>query len=241
MTAILMLAAALAATSPAAQTFEPLTQAGKDAPFCTADGGVCVAGTPEGAFTVTSGGKAAAQWTAEKSEKSDQFRPLPRLLRLKDGALLVNVGVRRTQMYSGGSAEVIFQRLVLVRAGRQPLNVLEVPYSSDISIRACFGEKDAKQRLDACSDQYTLDGTLKTVAGGRGALPNLSLDVRSTSFPRGVSRDADSLALPPLRKADLAEQVNTACTYRRSYVFDPATNAYKADAPLPACKDFTVP
>ncbi len=182
-----------------------------------------------------------AQWTAHKAQADDRFRPLPTVLRLGDGSLLVGVGVQRTQMYSGGNAEVVFQRIMLIRAGSKPVAVLEAPYSSDIATRACFSEKDTRQRLGACTDEYSLISDLKIAPGAQGGLPNLSLDVSTTRFPRGVSRQADSLAMPPLRQADLIEQVDPACTYRRIYTFDPVAGAYRPDAALPPCEDFTVP
>jgi len=239
---ILMMAAALAPSQTAAgQSFEALTQAGKDAPLCTAEGGLCVTGTRDGAFAITRDGKPVAQWTAKKEQDDDRFLALPSVLRLSDGSVLVGVGVRRTQMYSGGNAEVIFQRLMLVRWGQEPSTVMEAPYSSDISIRACFSEKDMKHRLDACADQYALTSTLKPAAGTHGGMPDLTLAVKATNYPRGVSRNSDSLAMPALTKADLVEETDTACTYSRRYAFDTATRTYRPDAPLPACEDFTVP
>ncbi|MEE4451556.1 hypothetical protein [Novosphingobium resinovorum] len=248
---ILMMAAALAASqATTGQSFEPLTQAGKDAPLCTAEGGLCVSGTREGAFAVTQDGKPVAQWTAKKEQDDDRFLPLPSVLRLRDGSgVLIGVGVRRSQMYSGGNAEVILQRLMLVRWGqnqeREPVTVMEAPYSSDISIRACFDEKDRKQRRDACADQYALTSTLKpapdTHAKTHGGMPDLMLVVKATNFPRGVSRNADSLAMPALTSADLVEETDTACTYSRRYTFDAVARTYRPDAPLPPCEDFTVP
>ncbi|KMS56102.1 hypothetical protein V474_14030 [Novosphingobium barchaimii LL02] len=155
--------------------------------------------------------------------------------------MLVGVGVQRTQMYSGGNAEVIFQRIMLVRPGKPAVTVFEAPYSSEISIRACFDEKDAKQRLDACSDEYTLQSDLKVEPGEQSGLPNLSLSVLSNRFPRGVSRNADSLAMPALTQDDLIDETDAACTYRRTLAFDAAAGAYKPSAPLPACSEYTVP
>lgn len=241
MTGLTMIAAAALAGISAPSGLVPLTQAGKNAPLCSADGTLCVSGADEGAFTVTRKGSTIAQWIADKTQDDDHFLPLPTLVQLQDGGLLVAIGVRRSQMYSGGDAEVVFQRLMLVRSGKPAVEVLEAPYSSDISIRACFSEKDMKQRLDACADQYTLKGDITVQTGQYDGLPNLVLDVKATRFPRGVSRDADSLALPPLRRSDLVEETDPACTYRRTFVFDTRAEAYTPDSPLPACEDFTVP
>jgi hypothetical protein len=248
---ILMMAAALAASPTAiGQSFEALTQASKGAPLCTEEGGLCVTGTPEGDFVVTRKGKPVAQWTAKKEQDDDRFRPLPSVLRLSDGSgVLVGVGVQRSKMYSGGNAEVIFQRLMLVRLGQkqgsEPVAVMEAPYSSDISIRACFDEKDMKQRLDACADQYTLTSTLasapSTHGGTQSGMPDLILVVKATNFPRGVSRQADSLEMPALTQTDLVEETDKICTYSRRYTFNAAAHAYRPNVPLPPCEDFTVP
>ncbi|WP_206239280.1 hypothetical protein [Novosphingobium terrae] len=229
---------ALAALAALPSGFETLVQAGKDAPFCTADGEICVSATDEGAFAVTSKGQPLGTWSEDQDD--DSFEPLPMLLRLKGGALLVSIGVQQHQMYSGGNADVEAQRLMLLRPGADPRAVLEVPYRSDISIRACFSEKDMKQRAGACHDDYALTGDL-SVGPRAGDLPDLLLNVRSTSFPRGVSRDADSLALPPLTKRDLVTSEDKACTYRRAFHFDAAAGEYRPDAPLPDCGQYTTP
>jgi hypothetical protein len=218
--------------------FETLVQTGKDAPFCTADGEICVSATPEGAFAVTRKGQPLATWSEDQDD--NRFEPLPMLLRLKEGALLVSIGAAQHQMYSGGNADVEAQRLMLLRPGATPRAVLEVPYRSDISIRACFSEKDMKRRAGACHDDYALSGDL-AVASTATDLPDLLLSVKATTFPRGVSRDTDSLALPPLTRRDLVTVEDKACTYRRAFHFDAAAGEYRPDAPLPACGQYTVP
>ncbi len=238
--AIAALLATSAPLSPAATPsgFETLVQAGKDAPFCTADGEICVSATQDGGFAVTSKGQLVGTWSEEQGDSS--FEPLPMLLRLKGGALLVGIGAAQHQMYSGGNADVEAQRLMLLRPGATPRAVLEVPYRSAISIRACFSERDMKHRAGACHDDYALSGDL-TVAPNAADLPDLLLSVKATTFPRGVSRDSDSLALPPLTRRDLVTVEDKACTYRRAFHFDAAAGEYRPDAPLPECGQYTVP
>jgi hypothetical protein len=72
-------------------------------------------------------------------------------------------------------------------------------------------------------------------------MPDLILAVKATNFPRGVSRQADSLEMPALTQTDLVEETDKTCTYSRRYTFDAAARAYRPDAPLPPCEDFTVP
>ncbi|WP_157098587.1 hypothetical protein [Novosphingobium rosa] len=234
---------ALAALAAMPSGFETLAQAGVDAPFCSADGEICVSATKEGAFAVTSKGQPLGAWSEDQDESS--VEPLPMLLRLKGGAVLIGIGAAQHQMYSGGNADVEAQRLMLLRPGSAPRAVLEAPYRSDISIRACFSEKDMKRRAGACHDDYALTGDL-SVAPDAGdlpdlLLPDLLLNVRATTFPRGVSRDADSLALPALTRRDLVTSEDKACTYRRAFHFDAAAGAYRPDAPLPACGQYTTP
>ncbi|MBT0669299.1 hypothetical protein HT136_13085 [Novosphingobium profundi] len=244
MPSLLIIAAALATTTPKADqpAFEPLSETGAQAPSCTADGAVCVSGSREGAFAVTLHGQPLAQWQATDADERASFRVLPRLLRLRGGTgLLVEVGLRRTRMYSGGNAEVVSRRLMLIRPGQKPVAVLEAPYSSDIAIRACFDDKDAQRRRGACHDEYSLESDLKVGAGTSGGLPDLQLAVLATSFPRGVSRSSDSLAMAPLGEDDLIEVTDPTCSYVRNYRFDAAAGRYVPDAPLPACTDFTAP
>jgi hypothetical protein len=235
------IAAASQAVDLVAEALEPLTQASGDAPFCTADGELCVTGTREGAFAVSREGRPVARWTAAKAEEDDHFVPLPSLLRLKDGALLVIVGVVRDRMYSGGTASVTMQRIMLVRPGQAPTVVLEAPFASLISLRACFSDKDARQRLDACFDEYSLETFLKAGPATSATPPNLLLSVMASSFPRGVSRDADSLAAAPLTKSDLIEVDDKTCSYIRRFHFYATAGVYQPDAPMPACEQYTVP
>ncbi len=71
---------------------------------------------------------------------------------------------------------------------------------------------------------------------GGGAMPDVHLEVESTHYPRGVSRDRDSLAMPPLKKRDQVWETDKACTYKRDFHFDAGQNRYVTDKPLPdAC------
>jgi hypothetical protein len=227
--------------APAAYVgFEPLKDAGKGGSFCTADASICV-GTAESDVIVTRDGKEIARWTPDTEGGDLTFAPMPALLRLRDGRLLVGaLGTRQTS-YSGGGGSATEQVLALVEPGKAIKPVLSVPDSGNLMIRACFDEKDFKHRAGACHDEYRFDGALAVAASVADGVPTLRFSMAASHYPRGVSRDADSLALPPLRKADLIWQDDPHCTYRRVFRFDAASDRYVPDAALPDCSDYTVP
>jgi gamma-glutamyltranspeptidase len=67
---------------------------------------------------------------------------------------------------------------------------------------------------------------------------DIALDFRETA-PKGASRNVDSSTLPPLKKSDLVWVSDRACSYRRTFRFDPASQRYKPNAPLPACDQYS--
>ena len=69
-------------------------------------------------------------------------------------------------------------------------------------------------------------------------MPRLIYRTRATSFPGTVSRQRDSLSAPPLRKKDIVQAVDKACSYRRVFTFDEARQQYLPNRPLPACDDY---
>ncbi len=142
-------------------------------------------------------------------------------------------------MYSGGGGRVGEQHVVLMRPGEAggADDVLTVPGNSGMMIRACFSERDMKQRACACHDEYSLSATLSFVPV-EGEMPLVRLETEASSFPRGVSRDRDSLAGPPLKERDLVQEVDRACTYTRTFRFDPVRKRYLPDAPLPDCSQY---
>lgn len=118
--------------------------------------------------------------------------------------------------------------------------VMNVPVAGWSMIRACFSEDHMAQRAGACHDEYTFEGKLTLDPQGEG-MPRFGYQTRATSFPGPVSRWEDSLQNPPLDESDLVTVVDEACSYRRTFVHDPAAGAYRPDSPLPACEDYTVP
>jgi hypothetical protein len=235
--------AASGANSPPAATipgFESLTASSSGAALCTRDHAWCVdMRGKNGPLIVTTNGKDAASWEPGAADDRLQFSPLPSLLRLSDGSAIVAVQAREPVMYSGGGGEITTLHLLHIRKDEAPRIVLSVPWKTDLMIRACFSEKDGKARAGSCHDQYQFDGQLAVVPPTTSGLPTLTYTAKAQSFPRGISRDVDSLSLPPLKKSDLVWVSDPACSYRRTLNFNPTSGVYKPDAPLPDCDQYT--
>ena len=160
-----------------------------------------------------------------------------------DSAVLIGVEARTSAGYSGGAASATDLQLLLATRsveGVKLRRVMNVPVAGWSMIRACFSEDHMAQRAGACHDEYTFEGTLTLDPQGEG-MPRFGYQTRATSFPGPVSRWEDSLQNPPLDESDLVTVVDEACSYRRTFVHDPAAGAYRPDSPLPACEDYTVP
>ncbi len=235
-------AASIGAASPVPTIFgfEPLKATAPSTALCTGDLLWCVGAQGGGAPTVFErNGREVARWVPGAAEADVEFSPLPRLLRLRDDSVLVPLRVRTPVMYSGGGGEITALRVLRIKAGETPRIVLDVPWKTDLMIRACFSDGDARRRAGACRDRYALEGQLTVTAPAGSAPPMLRYASTARYSPRGISRGVDSLTRPPLTKADLVWTGDPACTYRRTLRFDPGSGTYRPDAPLPACVQYT--
>jgi hypothetical protein len=163
----------------------------------------------------------------------------PHVLVEPDGAVLIGLETTRSSGFSGGgegSARLFLYRLSPERTGLALAG--ELPLSGSASIRACFDEDDRRARLDACHDEYVFETALAAEPDPAGGPSRLILVTRARTFPGRRSRTEDSLAGPPLRRADLAWADDPACSYRRVYTFDAETGRYRPDEPLPDCPDY---
>ena len=189
-------------------------------------------------------GQPAVRHPLAKTDEED-FALWPRLIRLAgpDGGLFIGVEHRTTTSYSGGGGSAATLELLRVSPAEPEAarTVLTLPIAASLMIRACFNEKDQYRRRDACHDEYSFGATLaldpKTTAGP----PRLMIETEATAFPAGASRDSDSTTRGRLRARDLVTARDPACSYRRVMIFDPKTEAYAPDAPLPDCEAYTVP
>nr|WP_312294022.1 hypothetical protein [Brevundimonas diminuta] len=251
MTALLLAAfLAAAAPSPAFEALEPIPAAaqGDAIPACTVDRRWCALietdetqerqvlrlydGPPSGRTPVAS--------HSIESELSEGFwKPGAILRRAGNDEIILGADMELQAMYSGGGGMSSYRTLVRFTPGAAPQEMLTIPMSGSLMIRACFGEEDMKRRAGACHDEYEFNAELK--AEGDAFPPRLTYASTATTFPGPVSRNEDSLAKPPLKPKDLVKAVDAKCSVRRVFTFDPATNAYVPDAPLPDCGDYTVP
>ncbi|WP_293766032.1 hypothetical protein [uncultured Aquitalea sp.] len=219
---------------------------------CTADGTLCLTleSGENGERKLSVAGKgdsrlAAGDLAALQLQNADNLEytlwPYVITLGQNPDSLIVGVLQNARTMYSGGGANQ--SNLLLLQAHRQAgtlqlTQVLGVQDGFWAMIRACFSERDMRQRAGACHDEYTFNGRIALDAGNTKAMPRLIYRTRATSFPGTVSRQRDSLSAPPLRKKDIVQAVDKACSYRRVFTFDEARQQYLPNRPLPACDDY---
>lgn len=249
---ILLLAAFLAAAAPAPdfETLDPVPAAarGEAIPACTADRRWCALIEADGAQDnpvahlydgLPDGRAPTASHRLESEGAEGVWTPGVILRKEGDDTIILGADMGLQAMYSGGGGMSSSRTLIAFKPGEAPREILTVPMSGSLMIRACFGERDMKQRAGACHDEYEFDADLKVEDDAFP--PRLTYASTAATFPGRVSRDEDSLAKPPLKPADLVRAVDAECTVQRVFTFDPTTKAYVADAPLPDCSAYTVP
>jgi hypothetical protein len=173
---------------------------------------------------------------------NDDLALWPSIIRVAGPEPSVIVGVERhvTTSYSGGGGGATELQLIRV-LGEAAKPVLTAPISASLMIRACFDERDMKARRGACHDEYSFGGDLTLDPTTASGPPRLLFEAQATAFPAGASRNGDSTARGRLRQSDLKPTPDPACSYRRVFTLDPASDAYTPDTPLPDCSDYTVP
>ena len=158
--------------------------------------------------------------------------------------MLVGVIGEQRAMYSGGGGTG--SRLHLLRFGMAPHaigltgEVLDVEWDSALMIRACFSEQDAKDRLDACHDEYEYKAVLKPGPDDGGELPSLTYRSFATAYPQTSRRSEDNSG-QKLKSSDLADWKDPECSYERVLRYNGATGRYEMDRPAPDCSSYTVP
>lgn len=217
---------------------------------CTAARDWCAELVPQGEgwqleITGPAGSRAPApraRFDPPDQEHGDPFLALwPHLVREPDGAVTVGLLATRRTGFSGGGA--MATRLILVRVApdaAEPAEVLTVPAEGSATIRACFSEEDMRQRREACHDEYQLSGTLTLAPDDGSGRARFLFATRARTYPGDVTRWEDSDERPPLRRGDLVWADDAACSYRRTFAYDPTAGRYVADSPLPDCGQFLV-
>ncbi|MCR0984200.1 hypothetical protein NRP21_19265 [Roseomonas pecuniae] len=194
---------------------------------------------------VSAGGavRAAPPPPAEEPSTEESYAVWPALVTLRDGGFLAGVQVRTGTSYSGGGGSATELRIFHVSSdgtvAAEPS--LSVPLQGSLMIRACFSERDMQRRRGACHDEYGFSARIGLAPGAAASLPILTYTTEAWTFPRGVSRSADSTRMPPLRPGDLVRHRDPACSFTRRFRFNAAAAAYRPDTALPECSDYTVP
>jgi len=247
-----MLLAFLLAAAPAPGPLVALTaEEGKSR--CVPDRSLCLEVQPtEGengsgaVLRVSSPGAETVSLTLPEFAGVQSVELWPRLIRAKDDPdrYLVGILTGQTSMYSGGGGSASQLHLIELDAApavpRLRGEALVVPWTGSLLIRACFSEKDMKDRLEACHDDYEFGAVLAAAPGRAAVFPTLSYRAVATAFPRTSRRSEDNSATT-LKSADLVRARDPACTYDRVLRYDPAQSRYEPDRPLPDCSDYTTP
>lgn len=158
--------------------------------------------------------------------------------------MLVGVIGEQRAMYSGGGGSG--SRLHLLRFGMAPHaiglggEVLDVVWNGSLMIRACFSQQDAKDRLDACHDEYEYKAVLNPGPDDGGELPTLTYRSFATAYPQTSRRSEDNSG-QKLKASDLAQWTDPECSYERMLRFNNATGRYEMDRPAPDCSVYTEP
>ncbi len=157
------------------------------------------------------------------------------------------IGVVRLshQNYSGGSAtgaRLSLYRLV-PQAGSYALGdeLASLPWTGSISIRACFGEEDARRRRGVCHDEYDFTAALDFAADEGGPYPLLRFRTLATAYPASSRRTEDNSGATTLTEADLVRWRDPLCSYDRLLRYNPAARRYEMEAIAPECSDYTQP
>lgn len=217
---------------------------------CTAARDWCAELVPDGeAWRLEIAGPSRTQTPAPRlrfdppdQEYGEPFFALwPHLVHEPDGAVAVGLLATRRTGFSGGGA--LATRLIMVRVApgaAEATEVLTVPAEGSAMIRACFSEEDMRQRREACHDEYELNGTLTLAPDDGSGRARFQFATRARTYPGEVRRWEDSGERPPLRRRDLVWADDAACSYQRTFSYDPAAGRYLADSPLPDCGQFLV-
>ena len=180
----------------------------------------------------------------------------PQIIRLAppaDGAeagYLIGMLRGYSTMYSGGGGSAdrleLFELFVGGGTPHVTKQVLDLPYTANLLIRACFSEADMEDRRGACHDEYGFDAVLalaprRARAGAPVRLPDLTYRTIATAYPGFAQRNADSLERGRLRQSDLVRRNDPTCSFARTLRFNPASERYEMNEPAPECSGYTVP
>jgi len=189
----------------------------------------------------------AATYPLPDEEQDADYGLWPKILRLDDpsGGLLMGVETQVNAGYSGGGGSAATLHLLhVVPVARETVSAREVwsaPLSAALQMRACFSERDTRNRAGACQDEYLFNATLTPSEPSVEGLPRLTYGAVATAYPADASRRTDSTTRPPLKPRDLKRVRDARCSVIRVLTYAPGKGAYVPDSPLPDCSDYTEP
>ncbi len=159
--------------------------------------------------------------------------------------ILIGLTSSASAGYSGGGAQVmrlhLWQLNTSYGSPRLMSELLDVPLSGNVMIRACFSEKDMEDRRGACHDEYEHDAELTLAKGLSYGLPVLQYVFRAKAFPSFARRNGDSLDHSKISEREKRWSDDLHCNYRRTLRLNPATDRYEFDRLAPDCSGYTVP
>ncbi len=162
-------------------------------------------------------------------------------------SLLIGFVTSLSTAYSGGGGQARRLHIYRLRLGvgspRLDRELLSLPLSGSLLIRACFGEEDSERRRGVCHDDYNYGATLTLdPRDDRGdEFPALVYTAQATAYPQTARRGEDSSAAVPLRASDLSRWRDPECSFTRRLRYNPASERYEMDRPAPDCSSYTVP
>jgi hypothetical protein len=177
---------------------------------------------------------------AGEDPDSELFQIWPHLVPEASGATLIGLERYRRAGFSGGGAGAT--ELLLLRlpsGGGEPEQVLAVQIGYTATIRACFSRADHRRLGDACHQQLEFSATLGLEPSAAAGRPRFAFVAAARNYPRGSQ--VEGWESRPLRRADRVWEADPACSYRRTFAFDPASGRYAADRPPPDCSLYSLP
>lgn len=227
-------AQALPVADAAGNRMEALTDT--NGRWCSSDGAWCVTQDADSVQYTHAG--AEAELLSFTTNSAPEIWPV--IVRQADESVLIGLKWTASTMYSGGGAQASRVTFYKITPGSNFVpEVLTVPVASDIMIRACFGEEDARARREACHDEYAFEGQLALDTENATGAPRFLLSTLATSFPGARARLSDSTQEGPLQESDLVTATDANCTYQRTLTFN--GEGYDYDTPPPECADYLEP
>jgi hypothetical protein len=160
--------------------------------------------------------------------------------------LIIGIITSVSAMYSGGGGQAEDVRLYRVpdKADGTPalVELLSLPLNTGLIIRACFSDKDYRNRRGVCHDNYDYNATITLAPKqDKTALARLVYRATTITTPGSSRRSKDNSGGRKLTAADIKPRTDPRCTYRRTIAFNPTTKQYEFDRPGPDCSEYTVP